>query len=64
MAGKFARSWALMKASAGVLRSDKSLLLFPLLSGLCCLVVAASFLLPVVLAMILPFAAVTPPVKP
>lgn len=50
MAGKFARSWALMKASAGVLRSDKSLLLFPLLSGLCSIVVAASFLLPVVLA--------------
>ncbi|HEY0198433.1 MAG TPA: DUF6159 family protein [Rhodanobacter sp.] len=49
MAGKFARSWALMKASATVLRSDKSLLVFPLLSGLCTLVVAASFLLPVVL---------------
>jgi len=52
MAGKFARSWALMKASAGVLRSDKSLLLFPLLSGVCSLVVAASFLLPVVLALV------------
>ncbi|MEW9624639.1 DUF6159 family protein [Rhodanobacter geophilus] len=52
MAGKFARSWALMKASAGVLRTDKSLLLFPLLSGLCCIVVAASFLLPVVLALV------------
>jgi hypothetical protein len=49
MAGKFARSWALMKASAAVLRSDKSLLVFPLLSGLCTLVVAASFLLPVAL---------------
>jgi len=47
MAGKFARSWALMKASATVLRSDKSLLLFPLLSGLCTLLVAASFLIPV-----------------
>jgi hypothetical protein len=47
MAGKFARSWALMKASAGVLRSDKSLLLFPLLSGICTLLVAASFLIPV-----------------
>ncbi len=47
MAGKFARSWALMKASAAVLRSDKSLLLFPLLSGLCTLLVAASFLIPV-----------------
>jgi hypothetical protein len=49
MAGKFTRSWALMKASAAVLCSDKSLLLFPLLSGLCTLVVAASFLLPVAL---------------
>jgi hypothetical protein len=49
MAGKFARSWALMKASAAVLKSDKSLLVFPLLSGLCTLIVAASFLLPVAL---------------
>jgi hypothetical protein len=49
MAGKFARSWALMKASAAVLRSDKSLLIFPLLSGLCTLLVAASFLIPVAL---------------
>ncbi|HXD35095.1 MAG TPA: DUF6159 family protein, partial [Rhodanobacter sp.] len=47
MAGKFARSWALMKASAAVLRSDKSLLLFPFLSGLCTLLVAASFMIPV-----------------
>ena len=52
MAGKFARSWGLMKASAAVLRSDKALLAFPLLSGLCSLVVAASFLLPVALAVI------------
>lgn len=52
MAGKFARSWALMKASAGVLRADKSLLVFPLLAGVCSMVVAASFLVPVVLAMI------------
>lgn len=51
MAGKFARSWALMKASAAVLRSDKALLAFPLLSGVCSLVVAASFLVPVGLAM-------------
>ncbi|HEY1588463.1 MAG TPA: DUF6159 family protein [Rhodanobacter sp.] len=52
MAGKFARSWALMKASAAVLRSDKSLLVFPLLSGLCTLLVAASFLIPVVVMVI------------
>ncbi|MBE1160256.1 DUF6159 family protein [Dyella acidiphila] len=47
MAGKFARSWALLKASADVLRSDKSLLMFPLMSGICTLLVAATFLLPV-----------------
>lgn len=52
MAGKFARSWALIKASAGVLRSDKSLLVFPLLAGVCSVVVAASFLVPVVLAVV------------
>jgi hypothetical protein len=52
MAGKFARSWGLMKASAALLRSDKALLAFPLLSGLCSLVVAASVLLPVALAAI------------
>lgn len=52
MAGKFARSWALMKASAGLLREDKSLLVFPLLAGVCSVAVAASFLVPVVLAAI------------
>lgn len=51
MAGKFARSWSLMKSSAAVLRSDKSLMMFPLLSGLCCLLVAASFLIPIGMAM-------------
>ncbi|MFT3897682.1 MAG: DUF6159 family protein [Thermomonas sp.] len=44
--GKFARSWALAKASMSVLRSDKELLLFPLLSGLGVALVAATFLLP------------------
>jgi hypothetical protein len=48
--GKFARSWALMKASAGMLRDDKSLMVFPLLSGICSLIVAASFLIPIALA--------------
>jgi hypothetical protein len=41
-----------MKASATVLRSDKSLLVFPLLSGLCTLLVAASFLIPVAVMVI------------
>jgi hypothetical protein len=44
--GKFARSWALAKASMSVLRSDKELLVFPLLSVLAVVLVAASFLLP------------------
>lgn len=52
MAGRFARSWNLMKASADVLRSDKSLLMFPLASSICCLIVAASFLIPVIAAMV------------
>ena len=47
MAGKFARSWMLLKASAQVLRSDKSLLMFPLMSGIATLLVAATFLTPV-----------------
>lgn len=44
--GKFARSWALARASMAVLRSDKELLAFPLLSALCAILVAATFLLP------------------
>lgn len=47
MAGKFARSWDLLKASVAVLRSDKSLLMFPLISGICTVVVAATFLVPI-----------------
>ena len=47
--GRFARSWALVKASAAVLRSDRELLVFPLLSALCTLLVAATFLAPLAL---------------
>ena len=43
---KFSRSWDLVKASAAVLRSDKELMLFPILSGAATLVVLATFLLP------------------
>lgn len=43
---KFSRSWELVKASAAVLRSDKELMLFPLISGLATLVVLATFLIP------------------
>jgi len=47
MFGKFSRSWALVKASAAVLRSDKELMAFPLISGALTLVVLATFLLPI-----------------
>jgi hypothetical protein len=44
--GKFARSWALVKASMAVLRSDKELLVFPLVSAVAVILVAMSFVLP------------------
>lgn len=46
MFDKFSRSWNLVKASASVLRSDKELMLFPVISGAVTLVVLATFLLP------------------
>ncbi len=44
--GKFARSWALAKASLAVLRSDKELLVLPLVAAVVALLVAATFILP------------------
>jgi hypothetical protein len=44
---KFSRSWALVKASASVLRSDKELLVFPVISGIATLIVLATFALPI-----------------
>lgn len=44
---KFSRSWDLVKASASVLRADKELMLFPVLSSLATLLVLATFALPV-----------------
>ena len=46
MFDKLSRSWDLVKASAAVLRSDKELMLFPMLSGLATLAVLATFVLP------------------
>src|SRR5690606_1125165 len=40
-------TWSLMGASWSVLRQDKELLVFPLLSGICCVLVLASFAVPV-----------------
>ena len=43
---KFSRSWSLVKASAAVLRADKELLWFPVISSIAALLVAATFLVP------------------
>lgn len=48
MFAKFSRSWELVKASAGVLRSDKELLVFPFISGIAALIVLATFVVPIV----------------
>ena len=47
---KFSHSWSLIKASASVLRSDKELLIFPLLSAISCIIVAATFFVPAIFA--------------
>lgn len=48
MSNRLERSWELVKASASVLRQDKELLLFPLISSGALLLVALCFLLPAV----------------
>ena len=47
MAGRFSNSFALVKASANVLRLDKELMLFPLMSGIATVLVMASFIAPI-----------------
>jgi hypothetical protein len=46
MAGTFSRSWQLLKESAAVLRDNTSLIVFPVVSGICTLIVSASFMVP------------------
>ena len=46
--GKFSRTWSIMHSSWEVLKQDKELLVFPLISGICCILVMASFAYPVV----------------
>lgn len=46
MFDRMANGWELAKESFRVLRMDKELILFPLLSGVCCLLVLASFAAP------------------
>lgn len=44
--GKIARTWSLMSASWQVLKQDKSLLVLPFISGICCMLLLASFAVP------------------
>ena len=48
MFDKISRSWTLVKASAAVLRSDKELLLFPVISSIATVLVAITFMVPVI----------------
>jgi hypothetical protein len=43
---KITRTWSLMGECWQVLKQEKSLLLFPLISGICCLLLLASFAVP------------------
>src|SRR5436309_14115298 len=43
---KIYRTWSLMSACWQVLKQDKGLLLFPLISGICCVLLLASFAIP------------------
>lgn len=45
---RFARSWELVKASAGVLQSNKSLLIYPLVSGIGVILVTLTFAIPLI----------------
>jgi hypothetical protein len=46
---KIARTWSLMSSCWQVLKQDKELLIFPLISGTCCLLLLASFAAPLYL---------------
>ena len=43
---KIHRTWSLMSACWQILKQDKGLLLFPFMSGICCLLLLASFAVP------------------
>ena len=47
---RISRGWALMRESWQVLRLDKELMLFPILSAVACLLVMASFAVPVIVS--------------
>jgi len=48
--GRFGTSWELMKVSMAVIRKDKHMLLYPLISGITVIVILASFLIGIFIA--------------
>ena len=46
---KIHRTWSLMSACWQILKKDKEILMFPFISGLCCLLLLASFAIPIYL---------------
>ena len=46
--GRLSTTWELAKVSWGVLRADKELLLLPVLSAICAVLVSATFLIPLI----------------
>ena len=44
--GNISHTWSLMGQSWDLLKQDKELLIFPLVSGICCILVIASFVIP------------------
>jgi hypothetical protein len=55
--GRLERSWELVKASGAVLRADKELLIFPIVSSIAVITVMITFALPVYLTGMLEFSA-------
>ena len=53
MLARLSNSWELVKASAAVLRADKELVVFPIISSIGVLLVSVSFLLPMIFAGVL-----------
>ena len=42
---KYSRTWALIKSSWSILKQEKRLILFPILSGVCCMLLMVPFVL-------------------
>jgi hypothetical protein len=58
---RFSTSWELVKASYQVLRSDKQLMVFPIVSSILTLIVAATFIVPVIVYFMMSHQTFMPP---